>query len=118
MRIWRDAQDYGIGIEPGRVVYKGVIFEMQDGVLEIKTSERDFYDPMPEKYMDVFLTDGFLAGMEAYLSDKYRKQLDRINRLIAHETAGRNNQRRLSYLQTTRERVLSVVSAPLEKFLR
>jgi len=113
--IFEDAKRYGLLVSEGRVIYMGVIFEMNDGVLEIFTSERDFYQPMPDRYMEVFLNEGFLAGMRRYTRDKYERQLDRINRMMSEETSGRNNQKRIEYLTTSRERVLSKIGRPLQK---
>lgn len=111
MDIYQEALAVGVEVIEGRVIHKGLVFEhTDDGLLEIKHSRRDFYEPIDESEREVFDNEGFVSGLANHLRNKYTSQLNRTNGMLQSELAYRRNQKRVAYLKETRKNIIEKLS--------
>lgn len=66
----------------------------------------DWYTPITEEDMNVFLEKGWKRGVYVLSLSNYRAKLDLIERMIHKEVNGRKNPKQLIKLKLARERIL------------
>lgn len=97
--IIKDAFTTGVQVTDSYAIYKGLVF-YKDGT--ISSANTDYYKPLKEKYIKKFKKKGFRYGVSYYLADKYKKQLDNVEKMIKEEIGADKNHKKITYLKQRR----------------
>jgi hypothetical protein len=89
-------------IQDNKFLYKGLKFDFTVHPLEIVSTDTDFYKQIDKKYYKLFTNLYFSTAIKKYLQDKYKRKLDRVEKLIRQEVNGRNNHISIGYLKKMR----------------
>jgi hypothetical protein len=101
--LWAQAIKIGVQMAPDRVIVRGVVFQMEEGVLKLLSGQTTFYDPLPEEDVKTFLAHGVTAGVNSVMLKKYKGKVAKCDELILTEERTRRNQKRINYLKHKRD---------------
>ena len=83
-------------------IYKGVKIVKYNGIVTLYSTETEFYKVITY----YFYGKSFLEGVRSFLTDKYLKKLDTIEKMIQKEMNNQKNYKRFKYLKSRRNTYL------------
>ena len=98
----------GNGYESRALYGCKISLDIQTGSVELRnmTQGGDWYLPLTEKEINIFLDNGWRIGIYTLSLSNYRKKLTRIEHHIKREMNGKKNPKQIQNLKALRERIL------------
>jgi hypothetical protein len=108
----------GAGYE-SRILYGCKITKnLETGEVQILNTHKggDYYEPMTQEQMKIFLDEGWRCGLYVVSLMNYRSKLDKIEESIQKQMNGHMNPKAIQSLKTSRERVMQRYSEMNQKY--